>query len=572
MARRLAAILAADVVGYSKLMADDEAGTLAALKAHRRDLFDPQTAKHGGRIVKLMGDGVLVEFPSVVDAVECALAIQTALAAEAGKIRLRIGINLGDIIIDGDDIYGDGVNVAARLEALAEPGGIAVSGMVHEGLGNRVEADFTDAGEHQVKNIARPIRVWHWETGAQSPPPSPPARPIGEKPSIAVLPFNNMSSDPEQEHFADGLTEDIITALSHQAWFDVAARNSTFAYKGQSPDIRAVAQALGVAYVLEGSVRRGGERARITVQLIDAATGNHVWANRYDRRVDDEFAVQDEIAQRISSILGERIWQDGARNAGDKRIEDYSSLDFALRGVELLHRLNPGEMPQAIGFLDKALGLEKDLTLGHLGLGFCHLAIWGFWGSPTDNHLGHAHRHALTLLDLAADDAQTYRLLSRVYNGMGKYDEARECVERALSINPNDGDIIGNRGIFHLFLGDFDQAGKWIQKVLDLHADTPHTVDIMRYWKALAAFGAGAYEPAAALLGSVTGLDFIKSTLLAACHARMGHRDQATAAAAAVVEAYPDFSLARLGILKAFRKDDDRQHLFEALREAGLPE
>ena len=302
MARRLAAILAADVVGYSKLMAEDEAGTLAALKAHRADLFDPETAKRGGRIVKLMGDGVLVEFPSVVDAVECALAIQQALAGEGGKIRLRIGINLGDVIIDGEDIYGDGVNVAARLEALAEPGGVAISGMVHEGLGNRLEVDFSDTGEHQVKNIARPIRVFRWSPTAVTSSKLK-ARPLSEKPSIAVLPFNNMSGDPEQEYFSDGIAEDIITALSHYRELFVIARNTTFTYKGKALKVDQVCRELGARYLLEGSVRKAGNRVRVSAQFIDGETGAHLWAQRFDRDLDNIFAVQDEITQAIVAAV-----------------------------------------------------------------------------------------------------------------------------------------------------------------------------------------------------------------------------------------------------------------------------
>ena len=277
MERRLAAILAADVVGYSRLMAKDKTGTLARLQAHRADLFNPVTECHNGRVVKLMGDGALVEFASVVDAVECAIEIQNTLAdGKDTGITLRMGINLGDIILDGDNIYGDGVNVAARLEALADPGGICISSIVHEHLGTRVDAGFEDTGEHQVKNIDRPIRVWRWQAAsapASAPIPAAPP-PLPEKPSIAVLPFDNMSRDPEQDFFADGMTEDIITELSRMPWFFVIARNTTFTYKGRSVDVKEVARELGVAYVLEGSVRKEGNRLRITAQLIDGQPGS----------------------------------------------------------------------------------------------------------------------------------------------------------------------------------------------------------------------------------------------------------------------------------------------------------
>jgi adenylate cyclase len=296
--RRLAAILAADVVGYSRLMGEDEAGTLAALRAHRAEIFDPVIAERGGRLVKLMGDGALVEFPSAVDAVEAALAIQQRVAAGDGSIRLRIGVNLGDIIIDGDDIYGDGVNVASRLERLAEPGGICISSIVHESIGNRIEAEFRDAGAHEVKGIDRPIRVWRWPAeGAARADRAPLALP--EKPSIAILPFDNMSSDPEQEFFAEGIAEDIITELSKFRSLFVIARNSSFAFKGQALEVKEVGRRLGVRYVVEGSVRRAGNRVRITAQLIDALDDTHLWAEHYDRELEDIFAVQDEVTHAM---------------------------------------------------------------------------------------------------------------------------------------------------------------------------------------------------------------------------------------------------------------------------------
>ncbi len=326
--RRLAAVLAADVVGYSRLMGADEAGTLAALKLHREKVFDPAVAEHRGRVVKLIGDGTLVEFASVVDAVRCALAIQRAINTqpEGSAIRLRIGINLGDIIIDGDDIYGDGVNVAARLEPLAEPGGVCVSAIVYESVGNRVDVDFRDGGDVAVKNIARPIRIWKWHPDAEvviaqaaaklsaSAPEEP------EPPSIAVLPFDNMSGDPAQEYFSDGITEDIITDLSKVGGLLVIARNSSFAYKGKSPDIRTVGRELGVKSVLEGSIRRAGNKVRITAQLINAANGAHVWAERYDRDLTDIFEVQDEVTRHIVGAL--KVKLTSGRSGAHRRYPD----------------------------------------------------------------------------------------------------------------------------------------------------------------------------------------------------------------------------------------------------------
>jgi adenylate cyclase len=312
ISRKLAAILAADVVGYSRLMGANEAGTLASLKRHRETIFDPAVAAHNGRIVKLIGDGTIVEFGSVVDAVNCALSVQRSAAASPNAtarqptIVLRIGINLGDVIIENDDIYGDGVNIAARLEPLAEPGGICVSSIVNESVGNRIDVRFQDGGDVSVKNIARPIRVWKWhpskmDAAVRSKATDP--TPSVEAPSIAVLPFANMSGDPEQEYFSDGISEDVITDLSKIAGLMVIARNSSFTYKGRSVDIREIGRDLGVRSVLEGSIRRAGNRVRITAQLIDATNGAHLWADRYDRDLTDIFVVQDDVTSRIVHAL-----------------------------------------------------------------------------------------------------------------------------------------------------------------------------------------------------------------------------------------------------------------------------
>lgn len=569
MERRLAAILAADVVGYSRLMGADEAGTLARLTRLRTERIEPLIAGHRGRIVKLMGDGILAEFASVVDAVACAAAWQTGAADP--ELRFRIGINLGDVIAEDGDIHGNGVNVAARLEALADPGGICLSGSVHDEVRGKLDLAFQDLGAQPVKNIAQPVRTYRVVLDGTAAEPGKTAPPRSGKPALAVLPFDYMSGDPAGAGFADGMTEDIITALSRSRWFDVTARNSTFAYKGKSPDIREVAHALGVGYVLEGGVRQSGGRARITVQLIEAATGNHVWAERYDRRLDDEFAVQDEIAQRISSVLGERIWQDIARHISHKQPQDYSANDHAFLGIELIHRLEPDSVAQARGCFLAALAIDPDLFYGHLGLGF-GLTMSSFWGDPGDVDLQAAHRHALRLIEIAPDAAQTYRLLSRTHCGLGNWDESWDCVQRALRIDPNDGDIIGNRGVYHLIDGEPGEAVEWLDKVLALHADTPHTVDIMRYWKALALFCATDYAAAVTLLGSISGLDFLKAELLAACHARLGQMDRAQARAAEVLRTWPAFRLAHVRLWRSFRNEADRQHLLEALRAAGLPD
>jgi adenylate cyclase len=314
--RRLAAIVSADVAGYSRLMGRDESGTLAALKALRQEVVDPAIAKHGGRIVKTTGDGLLLEFPSVVNAVRCAFEVQQAMAAkiadvpEDRRITFRIGINIGDIIVDGDDIFGDGVNVAARLQEIAEPGGICISTRVHEDVRDRLDTVFDNGGVQTLKNIARPVQVWRWSAGTSVPSrpvSAPTALPLPDKPSIAVLPFQNMSGDPEQEYFADGMAEDIITALSRFKSLFVIARNSSFAYKGKSPDMRQVGRELGLRYVLEGSVRKAGNRLRITAQLIDATSGVHAWADRFEGSLEDAFALQDEVTVKAVAAIAPRV-------------------------------------------------------------------------------------------------------------------------------------------------------------------------------------------------------------------------------------------------------------------------
>lgn len=438
--RRLSAILAADVVGYSRLMAADEAGTLAALKAHRRQLFDPETAKRGGRIVKLMGDGALVEFPSVVDAMDCALAIQRALAAGDGKIRLRIGINLGDVIIDGDDIYGDGVNVAARLEALAAPGGISVSGLVYESLGNRVEASFVDAGEVPVKNLARPVRVWHWQPG-EAPAPQRPEAPrpaLPDKPSIAVLPFTNMSSDGDQEFFADGISEDLITEISKFHSLFVTSRNSTFTFKGQTVNLKEVSGKLGVRYIVEGSVRRAGNRVRITAQLIDAVEDSHLWAERYDREIEDIFAVQDEVVRAIVSAIEPQLLSSERNRALRKPPERLDAWENHQRGLWHSYRFRPEERDRALAFFERAIALDARFAPAYAGLGMA-LYVYSLLGASPDHDadVERAVAACRTAINLDDNDPFAYAVLCRCSILQGQPEAAIAAADRALRLNPS---------------------------------------------------------------------------------------------------------------------------------------
>src|SRR5438477_6319293 len=344
--RRLAAILAADVAGYSRLMGADEEGTLAALKAHRRAVLDPKTTEHRGRIVKTTGDGLLVEFASVVDAVRCAVDIQREMAernagvAAEQRIEFRIGLNVGDIIIDDKDIYGDGVNIAARLEGLAAPGGICVSRVVRDQVRDKLDFSFEDMGEQQVKNIARPVRTYSILLGASSRA-APPVRaplPLPDKPSLVVLPFQNMTGDAKQEYFVDGMVEEITTAISRLPWLFVIARNSAFTYKGKPVDVKQVAQELGVRYVLEGSVRKAGTRVRITGQLIDTATGAHIWADRFDGALDDIFELQDQVASSVAGAIEPKLRRAEIDRASRKPTGSLDAYDLYLRGLAQSHK------------------------------------------------------------------------------------------------------------------------------------------------------------------------------------------------------------------------------------------
>ena len=374
--RRLVAILAADVVGYSHLVEMDEAGTLAALKALRREVIDPLLAEHHGRIVKLMGDGALAEFGSVVDAVACAVAVQKSVMAQQDgvpperRIVFRIGINLGDVVVEGEDLLGDGVNVAARLEQICEPGGVLISGTAFDQLHGKIDLPMEFAGEQRVKNIDRPIRTYRvrldgLREGSQTPDPEP-----GGKPSIAVLPFANMSGDPEQDHFSDGITEDIITALSRLRWFLVIARTSTFVYKGRPADVRLVGRDLGVRYVLEGSVRRIGQRVRITAQLVDAAEGHHLWAERYDRELTDIFALQDEITASVTAALEPRLVAAEGVRAERRSADDLDAWDLVARGVSHFWKLTAVECDTGISILRQAVQRCPDYAPAHSMLAF----------------------------------------------------------------------------------------------------------------------------------------------------------------------------------------------------------
>ena len=447
--RRLAAILAADIVGYSRLLGADEAGTLAVLREVWTGRFNPEVATHRGRIVKMMGDGALVEFASAVDAVECAVAIQKTMAkyndARPGRepIEFRIGVNLGDIVIDGDDIFGDGVNVAARLEGQAPKCGILVSDAIHAQIKGKVRVVFVDAGELALKNIESPVRVWRWAgdgPAAQTPAPAPPG--TSEIPSIAVLPFANISGDPEQEYFADGLVEDIITTLSKLAGLRVIARNSTFVFKGQAVDIREAAKQLGVQYVLEGSVRKSANRIRITAQLIDATSGSHIWAERYDRAIDDIFAVQDEITLVLATEMQVKLTEGEQARLHYTTTSNVEAWTHWVKGLSYFRQAVTKENTAgAIACWKQALALDPNSATLNAMIGFMYYSYARFgWWDDRDTALGKARSYADRALELDPENPDANTTSSLALLQLGRYDEAVHYARKAVQLAPGSAD------------------------------------------------------------------------------------------------------------------------------------
>ena len=443
--RRLAAIVAADVAGYSRLMGADEDGTLAVLKAHRRELVDPKVAEHRGRIVKTTGDGILLEFASVLDAVRCCVEVQQGMVKrnarepEERQMLFRVGINLGDIIIDGDDIHGDGVNIAARLEAIAEPGGIAVSGNVHEQVQGKIDVQFADDGLHEVKNIAKPVQVWRWSavgtpTSAVAETVSHDALPLPDKPSIAVLPFANMSGDGEQEYFADGITEDITTALSRVGWFFVIARNSSFTFKGRSVDVKQVARQLGVRYILEGSVRKAGTRLRVTAQLIDALSGNHIWADRFDGRMVDVFDFQDQVTESVVGAIEPKLRQSEIQRAIRKRSDNLDAYDIVLRGLHKNSIVSKEGNDEAQKLFDAALNIDPEYAIALACGAWCRsFSVLFNWTENEKVDSSEGLRMARQAIEADPEDATTLRMAGTAIAIISRdHENARSYIDKSL--------------------------------------------------------------------------------------------------------------------------------------------
>ncbi len=576
MERRLAAIVSADVVGYSRLMGEDEAGTLERPKALRAAAIDPLIAEHNGRIVKLMGDGALVEFASVVDAVACAVAIQRAVAAAhadvepARRIELRIGVNLGDVIVEGDDIYGDGVNVAARLQEIAEPGGVRVSGTVFDHVGERLAVAFTDLGEQTVKNIARPVRVYRVADAAGAGGPAAgyagdPALP--DKPSIAVLPFTNMSGDPEQEYFADGITEDIITELSRFEGLLVIARNSTFRFKGQAIDVGEVGRALGVRYVLEGGVRRSGGRVRITAQLIDVSTGGHLWAKRYDRELTDIFAVQDDVTRQIVMALKSELGEATATRPGRPLTANHRAYDLFLRGRSYKERRTQQAMVFAEELFQRAIELDPIFAAAYAEL--AHTGFLNFYygwreGRPK---LDGAEAAAEKAVILDPSLALAHARLAHIRAYQGRLDQGIASARRGVALDANYAEAYGTLSLMLNFDGDTEGA----LAMADMAGRLDPYSYIASYNKALAHFIDEDYEPAIAASRAALTLnpDYgVAHQLLAATYGLLDRDVEARAAAAEVLRLSPNFAEGTLR--RPFKDRAILIRMIDGLRKAGL--
>jgi adenylate cyclase len=574
--RRLAAILAADVVGYSRLMEADETATLAVLKARRRDVLSPLAVRHQGRIFKVTGDGVLIEFGSAVNAVQCAIDLQRDMAA-ANKgqsadrqIVLRIGVNLGDVVVEGSDLYGEGVNIAARLEGIAEPGGILISGTAYDHIRNKVKAGFDDLGPQSLKNIVEPVRAYRV---MDTPSTVVAEREVGgDKASIAVLPFTNISGDAEQEYFSDGITEDIITELSRFRSLLVIARHSSFAFKGKAVTVQQVGSELGVQYVLEGSVRRAGNRVRITAQLIDARTSAHIWAERLDRDMDDLFAMQDEVTERIVTTIANRLERTEQQRAARKRPEAMRAYDYILQARAILSDTAEANR-QSRMLYEKALALEPTSLLALTGVAWTHVIDWeSRWSDPSDDTLERAHKLARRALLLDSTDYRAHLLLGFIQARRKQFAEALMHYQQATTLNSNDADGAAHMGGLFIDVGHFSEALDWFQRAVRLNPLHPAWY---LYGIGEAYYGARQYARAIDPLRAAVNRfpNFITPRRhLAAAYAQMDRLEEARAEIATIRELDLSVCLALYRGRLRYEKMEDLEHYLDGLRKAGLPE
>ena len=578
--RRLTAILAADVAGYSRLMGLDEVGTAKALREHRAAI-DPILAGHGGRIVKTTGDGLLVEFPSIVAAVEAAIAVQKVMAdrnanvPEDGRMLFRIGINLGDVLIEGDDILGDGVNIAARLEGVADPGGICISASAFEHVRGKLNVEFGDLGEQQLKNIGRLVRAYSVTMG-RGPAHAKPALALPDRPSIAVLPFQNMSGDPEQNYFADGIVEEIITALSRFRQLFVIARNSSFTYKGRTTDVKQVGRELGVRYVLEGSVRKATSRVRVTAQLIDAATGAHLWADRFDRLLEDIFALQDQVTSSVVGAIMPKLEQAEIERAEHKPTENLDAYDYYLRGMASIYQWTRETHDEALQLFCRAIELDTGFASAYGMAAWCYVQrMQRGWITDREREVADAVGLARRAVELGKDDAGA---LSRggvtlAYVG-GDLENGPAFIKRALLLNPNLATTWLFSGWAHIYIGEPDTAIEHLAHAMRLSPLDPLRGTMLAA-TGYAHFFAGRYDDATLWAQeAIRELPYHLGSfrLAAASNALAGRLEEAQKMVARLLIADPSLRISNLKDRIPLRRSEDRSRLEEGLRKAGLPE
>jgi TolB-like protein len=589
--RKLAAILVADVVGYSRLMAEDEMGTLTALKQLRAALLEPEIADHRGRIVKLMGDGALVEFGSAVDAVDCAVTIQRGMmeqysdTPESKRIRFRIGVNLGDVIIDNDDIYGDGVNIAARLEGISDPGGICISGTVFDQVKGKLDLSLEDLGTREVKNIAEPVRVYRWQsdmTGvAAATEPTEPTEAnqmpsLPDKPSIAVLPFDNMSGDPEQDYFADGMVEDIITALSRLNQLFVISRNSSFTYKGRVVDVRQISRELGVRYVLEGSVRKAGNRLRITGQLIDGASGAHLWADRFDGLLEDVFDLQDRITENVVGAIEPTLRKAEIERSRKMRPENLDAYDLYLRALPHVYAMQPADNAQGLALLHKAIDLDSDYAPALSYAAWCYeQRLTRGWATSEESDATSCITLARRAIATNSDDANAIAASGFVLTMVGRdFDTGLAAIERAVSINPNTAAISLFAGWFYNFAGEPDAALPYFERALRLSPTDPaafmHVTGV-----AMANLLSGRAEAALETAKKSIALNPEWDTnflIMAAAARQLQQPEEAGSAVKKLLAFMPHATISLFQKHLPFRDRKILMMILDGLREGGLPE
>jgi adenylate cyclase len=570
--RRLAAILAADVVGYSRLMELDEVGTLAALKSRRKDILAPLVVKHQGRVFKVTGDGVMVEFASAVNAVQCAIDLQQAMTEAASqqpedrRIVLRIGINLGDVVVERGDLYGDGVNIAARLETAADPGGIFISGTAYDQVRNKFETAFEELGEQSLKNIGAPVRVYRVAGLARLPIAAAVA---ANKPSIAVLPFVSMSGDVEQQYFGDGITEDIITELARFRSLHVLARNTSFRYRGQDVDVQRVGRELGVQYIVEGSVRRIGDRIRITAQLIDTATGHHVWAERFDRNQEELFAVQDQVVKTIAATLVGRMQAAATERAQRKPPASLAAYELVLKG-DALPLYRPGSAEEARKLFEQAIALDPGYAKAYALLANLEMTDWYRDFNAPPEILDRAFALAQKAVAIDPNDPHSQVAVARLHQTRGAYARAEYHYGKARELNPNSALLMAGFGDLNITLGDPEKALDYFREARAL--DSFFEPSWLWPITGVAHFMARQYEEAIAALERSNEPPYWAHLYMAASHAMLGNAERARHHAAETLRLKPDFTIDRAMTRQPLRRDSDRAHLLEALRKAGLPE